>query len=221
MEWMIDTGDLKQIREALDVFPVVGVTTNPSILKAEGKIDYIAHLRAIRALCGARTLHVQLGADTCEGMIREAEAIRAAVDEQVYLKIPVTEEGLKAIGRLAARGVHVTATAIYYPMQGMLAASAGAEYLAPYCNRMAQNEIDFARAIGMIRRMIDRDGLKAKILAASFKNAGQVTQAIDSGAHAVTVQPALLRSALRSALVVDAVRAFGEDYRQVVGEWKA
>ena len=140
------------------------------------------------------------------------------VDKDIYVKVPVTEEGLKAIRQLKTRGVNVTATAIYYPLQGMLAAAAGADYLAPYCNRMEQNEIDFGRAIGEIRRLIDRDGYQAKILAASFKNAGQVVKAIDSGAHAVTAQPATLRSVLKSALVADAVAVFNADQRLAKGE---
>jgi len=218
MEWMIDTANLEEIRQALEVFPVEGVTTNPTILKAEWPMKYDEHLRAIRALCGQRTLHVQLGSDTWQGMVEEAERIRQMIDRDVYLKIPVTEEGLHAIRVLAARGVHATATAIYYPLQGMLAVSAGADYLAPYCNRMENNEIDFGKAISQIRHMIDRDGYKAKILAASFKHAGQVTKAIDCGAHAVTVQPALLRGVLGSALVTDAVRTFNAHNALVTGK---
>ena len=208
MEWMLDTANLNEIKKGLETFPVTGVTTNPSILKAELPIRYAAHLQAIRALCAGRSLHVQVGADTCDGMLEEAAMIRGIVGEDVYLKVPVTEEGLKAIGKMKKLGMHVTATAIYYPLQGMLAVSAGADYLAPYCNRMEQNEIDFGQSIAAIRHMIDRDGYSARILGASFKNAGQIVRAIDCGAHAVTVPPTLLGSALRSALVTDAVRVF-------------
>lgn len=218
MEWMIDTANLEEITEALRVYPVVGVTTNPSILKAEMPIRYDEHLAAIRRLAEGRTLHVQLGGDTCEGMLSEAEALQEKLGRDVYLKVPVTEAGLAAIQQLKKRGANVTATAIYYPLQGMLAVSAGADYLAPYCNRMEQNEIDFERAIGQIRDLIDRDGYPAKILAASFKNAGQVARAIDSGAHAVTVQPALLKSVLKSALVTDAVATFNAHQALVKGE---
>lgn len=218
MEWMIDTANLSEIEEALRVFPVEGVTTNPSILKAEMPIRYEERLLAIRRLAGGRTMHVQLGGGSCAEMLDEAEALRALLGGDVYLKVPVTEPGLETIRALKKRGFNVTATAIYYALQGMLAVSAGADYLAPYCNRMEQNGIDYELAIGQIRGMIDRDGYASKILAASFKNAGQVTRAIDSGAHAVTVQPALLKSVLRSALVTDAVRVFNEHQALVKGE---
>ena len=220
MKLLIDDAHIDDIKKVYEFFPVAGVTTNPTILRAEGKIVYLPHLQKIRALCGARSLHVQLGADTVEGMLAEADALREALGPDVYLKVPTTQTGLQAMKRLAARGANVTATAIYSPLQGMLAMAAGAKYLAPYCNRMEQNEIDFARAIAQMRRLIDRDGYAAKIVAASFKNAGQIVKAVDSGAHAVTAPPALLNSALRSALVTSAVDAFNADQAWVKGEEK-
>ena len=220
MEWMIDTANLQEIREAVEGLPVAGVTTNPSILKAELPFDYEERLIKIRALTPGCSMHVQLGSESCEGMLGEAEYLQELLGKDIYVKVPTTENGVKAMRLLKKRGVNVTATAIYYPLQGMLAVSAGADYLAPYCNRMEQNEIDFGRAIAEMRGMIDRGKYGAKILGASFKNAGQVARAIDSGAHAVTVSPALLRSVLRSALVTDAVAAFTRDYRLVTEEKK-
>lgn len=215
MEWMIDTANLDAIKEAVDMLPLAGITTNPSILKAELPFDYETQLKAIRALTPGMTMHVQLGSESCEGMLEEAAYLQNLLGRDIYVKVPTTEVGVKAMKRLKDRGVNVTATAIYYPLQAMLAVSAGADYLAPYCNRMEQNEIDFGKAIEQIRDMIDLGGYDAKILGASFKNAGQVVRAIDSGAHAVTVQPAMLRSVLKSALVTDAVAAFTKDYALV------
>ena len=215
MEWMIDTGNLNAIKEAMDMLPLTGVTTNPSILKAELPFDYEEQLKKIRLLTPGCSMHVQLGSENCEGMLDEAACLQELLGKDIYVKIPVTENGIKAIRLLKKRGMNVTATAIYYPMQGMLAVSAGADYLAPYCNRMEQNEIDFGKAIEQMRDMIDLGDYPSKILGASFKNAGQVTRAIDCGAHAVTVAPDLLRSALKSALVTDAVAAFTRDYKKI------
>ncbi len=216
MEFMLDCANLSDLQHGLDYYPVDGITTNPSILKAELPFSYYEHLKAIKALCGERTFHVQLGSLTCEEMLREAERIQEAVGKDVYLKVPVTEEGVKAIKSLKKRGDHVTATSIYYPIQGIMAIHSGADYLAPYCNRMSNNEIDFRAAISQLRSLIDRDGYSSRILAASFKNAAQVTQSIEAGAHAVTVQPVLLKAAMHSALVSDAVDAFGKDQSRVL-----
>ena len=212
MEWMLDSANLKEVRESLEIFPVSGVTTNPTILRSEGRIDYAKHLRELSAIVGTnRTFHVQAGVDGCENIVREAQRIQEIVGKDVYIKIPITEEGLKAIAILKKQGVHITATAIYTAYQGLLAAQAGADYLAPYCNRMEQFGIDFGTAIAQIRHMIDRDHLPAKILGASYKNVGQIVRSVDCGAHAVTAQPAMLRAALQSALVVDAVHTFNEN----------
>lgn len=215
MEFMLDSANLKDLEYGMKCYPVDGVTTNPSILKADLPFDYFAQLKAIQALCGERTFHVQLAAEDFEGMMQEAEEIWQQLGKNVFLKIPVTEEGVRAMKEVKARGGFVTATAIYYPFQGIMAIHAGADYLAPYCNRMENNDIDFVTVIEQLRDLIDRDGYDAKILAASFKNVKQVTAAIYAGAHCVTVQPALLKTAMHSALVSDAVGAFSKDYKRV------
>ena len=216
MEFMLDSANLKELEYGIKYYPVDGVTTNPSILKADLPFDYYEHLKAIQALCGERTMHVQLASLDFDGMMAEAEEIWGILGKNVFLKIPVTEEGVRAIKEVKARGGFVTATAIYYPFQGMMAIHAGADYLAPYCNRMENNDIDFVTAIEQLRDLIDRDGYDAKILAASFKNVKQVTAAITAGAHAVTVQPALMKAILHSSLVMDAVETFGKAQAEVL-----
>lgn len=215
MEFMLDSANLKDLEYGIKYYPVDGVTTNPSILKADLPFDYYEHLKAIKALCAGRTFHVQLASETFDEMMLEAEDVWQHLGKDVYLKIPVTEEGVRAIRGVKSRGGYVTATAIYYTFQGIMAIHAGADYLAPYCNRMENNNIDYLDTIEELRCLIDRDGYQAKILAASFKNVKQVTSAIAAGAHTVTVQPALLKTAMHSALVSDAVAAFSKDYKRV------
>ena len=215
MELMLDTANLEELKAGLDFYPVDGVTTNPSILKADLPFEYYKHLKAIKKLCGKRTFHVQLGSETCEDMIIEAKEVWSKLGQDVYLKIPVTREGIKAIKVIKHLGGFVTATCIYHTVQGIMAIHAGADYLAPYCNRMSDKDIDFVEVISQLRELIDRDGYNAKILAASFKNMSQVTQAIYAGAHTVTVQPALLNSALQSPLVTAAADVFTKDYNRV------
>ena len=76
MEWMLDSANLNEVRESLEIFPICGVTTNPTILRAEGRIDYAKHLRELRAIVGSnRTFHVQAGVDGCDNIVREAQRI--------------------------------------------------------------------------------------------------------------------------------------------------
>lgn len=213
MQFMLDSANLEQLAQCLDSYPIEGITTNPTILKEVGGAPLRERLLQIRALCGSeRSLHVQLLARDVPGMLQEAEAVYSLLGENTYVKIPVTEPGLKAIRTLKAAGKPVTATAVYYLSQALLAVAAGADYVAPYCNRMENHDIDYRQIIEATRALIDRDGYTAKIVAASFKNIAQVNEALACGAHAVTVAPELLRTPLASPLVESAIRAFEDDF---------
>lgn len=219
MEFLFDTANLEAIKTCSECYPITGVTSNPSILKAEGKIDFFAHMKKIRELIGMeRSLHIQVVAEDCDGILRDAEALFRNVDEQVYVKVPVTEQGLKAMRVLKSRGRGVTATAIYTKIQGFLAIAAGADFIAPYYNRMENLDIDSCDTIAAFRRMIDENGAKTKILAASFKNIAQVNNAFLAGAHTATLSPSLLREAMGAAAIQKAVDDFRADWAAVQGE---
>lgn len=221
MEYVFDTANLEEIRTYGEIYPYTGVTSNPSIIKKEGHIDFFAHFKEIRKIIGAeRTLHIQVTALTAEDIIKEAEAILKNVDEDVYIKIPVNEEGLRAMRELKSRGVHITATAIYTKVQGYLAMEAGADYLAPYFNRMENMDMDAADTIACLAEMIERWGYETKIVAASFKNMSQVNAAFAAGAHAATLPPQLLHDSLNMAAIGKAVDDFRKDWNSIFGDVK-
>ena len=104
MKYLLDTANLDAIRYYTDIFPIAGVTSNPSIVKKEGKIDFFAHMNEIRSIIGMdKTLHIQVTALDTDGMLRDAETILNKVDDQVCVKVPVTLEGIKAIKTLKNR----------------------------------------------------------------------------------------------------------------------
>jgi TalC/MipB family fructose-6-phosphate aldolase len=219
MEFMLDTANIDAISRCIDVFPISGVTGNPSILKAEGRIDFFPHLKKIREIIGRdRSLHVQVTAGDFQGIIKEAETILRKIDDRVFIKIPVTEEGLMAMSRLHGRKVRITATAIYTQAQALLAAASGADYLALYYNRMKNMDIDADLSIKTLRGILDREESESKILAASFKGMGQVTAAIAAGAQGVTVPPSLLHDALSLPVIRAAVDSFRKDWIDVQGD---
>lgn len=219
MELILDTANLKKIKEAVEYYPVSGVTTNPSIFKAEGKIDFYAHVREIREILGdKRTLHVQVISPDCEGILKEADVLRKKAGENIYVKTPVSRDGLKAIGIMAREGFNVTATAIYTTMQAELAAMAGAKYLALYYNRMLNLDIDADKVFRQVADAIRADNLDCKIVGASFKNVMQLTNAIADGAQAITVPPELLDTALAHPSIGDAVDNFRKDWVSVYGD---
>lgn len=217
MEFLFDTANIEEIKKYGEIFPFTGVTSNPSIIKAEGKINFFNHFSEIRKQIGNRTLHVQTIAENSKTILKEAEKVLERIDDQVYIKIPATEEGLKAIQALKLRGVNVTATAIYTEIQGFMAIQSGADYIAPYFNRMENLNIRSCDVIESLADYIALGDYKTKIVAASFKNIAQVNDAISAGTHAVTVQPVLLHDAFGMPSISKAVKDFANDWKNVFG----
>lgn len=218
MEILFDTANLDDIERLMPIYPLAGVTTNPSILKKEGKLDLYAHFRRIREIIGTdRTLHVQVIARDKQGIVDDAHRLLDNIDGNVYPKIPLTEAGLAAMRVLKDEGVKVTATAIYSKTQGFLAIASGIDYIAPYYNRMQGLDIDTNNVIQSLATFIQRRGASTKILGASFKNVRQVTHAMEAGAHAVTLEPELLRQALGTPTILDAVDVFHDDWMEIYG----
>ena len=179
MEFMLDTLNLDEIKKWARVLPLAGVTSNPTIAKKEGNIDFFDRIHKVREIIGGSpSIHVQVVAKDYEGILKDAAEIREQCDENTYIKVPVTPEGLAAIKVLKAEGYKITATAIYTVFQGLLAIEAGADYLAPYYNRMENLNIDSAQVISQLASAIERNHSSSKILAASFKNVAQVNRAL-------------------------------------------
>lgn len=219
MEYMFDTVNIEDIKHYSEFFKIVGITSNPSIIKLEGKINFFNHFKEIRKIIGMdKSLHIQVVAKDYDGMMAEADAIIKNVDDKVFIKVPVTEQGLKAIRALKSKGIGVTATAIYTKVQGLLAMEAGADFIAPYYNRMENMDIDPRDVITTFASMIREYNYSTIILAASFKNMGQVNSSFECGAQTATVQPALLHAALEMPVINKAVEDFAGDFETVFGK---
>lgn len=219
MEFMLDTANIEDIKRYERIIPLAGVTSNPSIVKNEGNIEFFSHMKQIREIIGDdKSLHVQVVATDYEGMIKDAETILAKIDKNVCVKVPVSEEGLKVIKELKKRGVNVTATAIYTKFQAYLAIAAGADYIAPYFNRMENLNIDPREAIAEMAKEISRTNSQTKILAASFKNVGQVNDALENGAQSATMGVDIIKSAFAMPSIEKAVVDFTSDWETSFGE---
>ena len=218
MKYLLDTANIESIRKYAEVFPIAGITSNPSIVKKEGSIDFFAHMNEIRSIIGKDMMfHIQVTATDSEGMLRDADTILNKVDSGVYIKVPVTMEGLPVIKKLSSQGVRTTGTGIYTKQQGFLAMEAGADFIAPYYNRMENMGVDSTDVIAAFADMIASYSYKTQILAASFKNSGQIERAIEAGAHTITADPSILVSALTLPQIKDAVAVFTSDWNSVFG----
>lgn len=218
MRLIVDSADTEKIRRMFEYYPVSGVTTNPTILTKSGKKPYDV-LREIRCIIGPNTdLHVQaLGKHTDE-IVQEAAVIKKILGENTFVKIPVNREGIKAIRICAQRFGHITGTAVYSTAQAYLAAEAGADYIAPYVNRiddLSQNGVEVAKKI---QNILGQYAGKAKMLAASFRNVHQVIELAEYGVYSATVDPDIIERMLANDSVDAAVAKFSADMATAYGK---
>ena len=186
MELILDTTDLEAIRELNDLYAVDGVTTNPTIITKSGKSFEEIRDGLMEILSPEQKLFIQVVATDFDGIMAEARYICSLRPENTYVKIPVTRDGMRAIKACKAEGMGVLATAIYSASQGFMAAKNGADYLAPYVNRMC-NLGDGVGEVVRLQAMLEQAKLPTKILAASFKNVEQVNELLENGIEAVTI----------------------------------
>lgn len=186
MELILDTNNIEAIHDLNQLLTISGVTTNPTIITKSHK-DPMQLIEEIKnELNDDQKLFIQVVSTDFGGIMEEARAVAALRPQNSYVKIPVTHEGLKAIKQAKKEGIGVLATAIYSPDQAFLAAMNGADYLAPYVNRM-DDYGDGVEAVKDLIEMLRVHQLPAKVVAASFKNTHQVHELIKAGIQAVTI----------------------------------
>ncbi|MBQ8425613.1 MAG: fructose-6-phosphate aldolase [Clostridia bacterium] len=219
MKILLDTANLEKIREYVDSFPIVGVTTNPTILTREGGSDPVDTLIRIRQVLGKdRELHVQLTETTYKKMIEEAYIITRILGDNTYIKVPVSDVGLKVTKKLTEDGINVTQTAILTATQAMLAAEAGAKYVAPYVSRLDNIMGDGISTIADISEIFVNGGYETKILAASFKTAKQVLDTALAGAETATVSVDIFKKLYEHPITSSSIDGFTNDWTNTYGD---
>lgn len=220
MIYILDTADLEAIKHCNEFYPLSGVTTNPSII-AKAKTDFWELVCDIRKIIGDdKMLHVQTTAEKAEDIVAEARLLRERLGGEFYIKIPIGEEGLKATMLLKKLGIGVTMTAIFTPAQALMAAMAGADFVAPYVNRLDSIMGDGVRVVSEIVEQFELYGIETRVLAASFKNAEQVHKCALVGCHSVTVTADIMKNLISHPMTDAAIEGFERDWRSVYGDKK-
>lgn len=220
MQYIIDTAQIDAIRKCAEFYPIDGVTTNPTIISKE-RTGFTSLIQEIRGIIGAdKMLHIQTTESVAEKIVKEAIALQGAVGGDFYIKIPVSPEGLKATMILSKMGIKVTMTAIFTQQQALIAAKAGAAYVAPYINRLDSIVSDGVHVVEEIVQMFRAHELSTKVLAASFKNAEQIHKVAMVGGHAVTISPDLFEKLVYHPLTLYAIDDFDADWQGVYGDKK-
>ncbi|WP_461204770.1 fructose-6-phosphate aldolase [Clostridium sp. DL1XJH146] len=218
MQYLLDTADLEKIKRAYEIFPMSGVTTNPTIV-SKGEKGFLKMLRNIRKIIGNDSmLHVQVLGSNAEQMVKEAEYLNDCIGGNLYVKIPVTAEGVKAIKILKKKNIKITATAVITPQQALIAALAGAEYVAPYVNRIDNISGDGINVVSEIVQLFENYSLDSKVLAASFKNVQQVHSIALCGSHSATINPEIMDKLIEHPLTDWSIDQFISDWEKVYGE---
>lgn len=217
MQLILDTGNINEIKDLYTHLPIDGVTTNPSIVAKEGK-PFKELIKEIDEVVGEETpIHAQVLSTEYEEIVKEARYI-SSLRKNMYVKIPVTKDGLRAIKELKKLNINITATAIFTAHQGFLAAKAGADYVAPYVNRLDNISADGVGVVRDLVKIIDTYNMSTKVLAASFKNPQQVIDLMTHGVHSVTVPADICRAMMNHPLTDWSVDKFIEDWTNVFGD---
>ena len=211
MKLFIDTANVDDIRAANDLGVICGVTTNPSLIAKEGKVfeDVIKEITTI--VDGP--ISAEVVAPDAAGMVSEAKEL-AKIHKNIVIKIPITEEGLKAVKQLAAIGIKTNVTLIFSAAQALLAARAGASYVSPFVGRLddiSDSGIDLVADIAEIFAIHD---IKTEIISASIRGPQDVTDSAKAGAHIATVPYKVIQQMTKHPLTDIGIQRFMDDWNK-------
>ena len=185
MKLFLDTANVEQIKEAASLGVLSGITTNPPIIAREGGYDVKSQIAKVLPLIDGEVI-AQVVSLNAEGMIKQAQEI-ASWRENMVVKIPMCWEGLKAISELKKQGISTCTTVIFTPSQALLAANAGAKYVAPFMGRsrlICQDGLQLVKDIADIFKI---HNMETQVLVGSVENPIDAIQCAKSGAHVATV----------------------------------
>lgn len=217
MKFFIDTAKVEEIKKANDMGVICGVTTNPSLIAKEGRVfeEVLAEIATI--VDGAISGEVKATTVDAEGMIEEGRKI-AAIHKNMVVKIPMTEEGLKACKVLSLEGIKTNVTLIFTANQALLAARAGATYVSPFLGRLDDISVRGVDLISEIAEIFAVAGIDTQIIAASVRNPMHVTDCALAGVDIATVPYKVLEKMIHHPLTDQGIEKFQADYRAVFGE---
>jgi transaldolase len=215
MKFFIDTANLDQIREAQALGVLDGVTTNPSLMAKEGitgEKNILQHYKDICDIVEGDVSAEVISVDF-EGMIKEGEAL-AALHPQIVVKVPMIEEGVKAMKYFSDAGIKTNCTLVFSVGQALLAAKAGATYVSPFIGRLDDNSTDGLDLIEDIRLVYDNYAYETEILAASVRHTMHIVNCAKIGADVMTGPLSAIKGLLNHPLTDIGLAKFLEDYKK-------
>ena len=213
MRFFIDTANLDNIIEAQSLGILNGVTTNPSLMAKEGikgKDNILEHYKTICEIVDGDVSAEVISTDF-EGMIREGQEL-ALLNPQIVVKIPMIEEGIKAIRYFSDKGIKTNCTLVFSLGQALIAAQAGATYVSPFIGRLDDNGQDGIQIVKSIVDMFEKQNYQTKVLAASIRNKNHIEECAKIGAHVVTAPLSAIKELIPHTLTDIGLKKFLDDY---------
>lgn len=215
MQFFIDTANLDEILEAQALGILDGVTTNPSLMAKVGISGKDAVFKHYKTICDIvdDNVSAEVIATDFEGMIREGEEL-AAIDDKIVVKIPMIQEGVKAIKYLTDKGIRTNCTLIFNAGQALMAAKAGASYVSPFIGRLDDISSDGLNLIEQIVQIFDNYGIETEILAASIRHTMHLVQCAEIGADVATCPLSVIQGLFKHPLTDIGLQQFLEDAKK-------
>ncbi len=214
MKFFIDSADINEIKEGIELGLVDGVTTNPSLISKVNKDFDTIVTEILEAVDGPVSLEV-IGSEHTQ-MIAEAQNL-VKLGGNVVVKVPMTEEGLKAVRVLSKEGIRANVTLIFSPLQALLAAKAGAAFISPFIGRLDDIAYVGMELIEKIQHILSNYDYTSEVIVASIRNPLHVLDAALIGADIVTVPLKVIKQLARHPLTDVGIKKFLQDWEKVPG----
>lgn len=213
MKFFIDTANLNEIKSAQELGILNGVTTNPSLMAKEGikgKVNILKHYKDICDIVDG-DVSAEVIATDFEGMIKEGQEL-AMLDSQIVIKIPMIEDGIKAIRYFSDKGIKTNCTLIFSLGQALIAAQAGASYVSPFIGRLDDNGEDGIQVVADIVEMFKIQNFSTKVLAASIRNKKHIEDCAKIGADVITAPLNAIKDLIPHPLTEAGLKKFLADH---------
>lgn len=212
MKFFVDTADLDEIKEANDMGVLDGVTTNPSLVKKAGNIDFHEHIHKICEMVDG-DVSAEVTATDFDGIMEEAHTLHE-IHKNVVVKVPLIYDGIKAIKALSDENIPTNCTLCFSPTQALIAAKAGATYISPFIGRLDDISSTGMKLIDEIVTIYANYGYETEVLAASIRHPMHVVEAAMLGADVATMPFSVIKKLIEHPLTDRGLERFLADWKE-------
>lgn len=214
MKIFIDTANIEEIRNAWDMGIIDGVTTNPTLMSMEKmKPEKIMEeiIKIVKGPISLEATHLE----SYKTIVEDAENL-SRLSKNVVVKIPMTEEGMKAVKILSKKGIKTNVTLVFSANQALLAAKAGADYVSPFIGRLDDIGNEGMQIVRDIMQIYKNYNYKTQVIVASIRHPMHVVEAAKMGAHVATIPPNVIKKMFKHSLTDAGIKRFEEDWKKAL-----